>query len=64
MPTFIPARGRTLHLAGACVNRIGKRRHINAGDLVSVLLQLYNHHLHMIACCPSWDQNTRPQRGQ
>ena len=24
MPTFIPARGRTLHLAGACVNRIGK----------------------------------------
>ena len=24
MPTFIPARGRTLHLAGACVNRIGR----------------------------------------
>jgi adenine specific DNA methylase Mod len=23
MPTFIPARGRTLHLAGVCVNRIG-----------------------------------------
>ena len=26
MPTFIPARGRTQHLAGACVNRIGKER--------------------------------------
>src|SRR5271155_5244790 len=24
MPTFIPARGRTLHLAGVCVNRIGR----------------------------------------
>ena len=23
MPTFIPVRGRTLHLAGVCVNRIG-----------------------------------------
>ena len=23
MPTFIPARGRTLHRAGVCVNRIG-----------------------------------------
>jgi hypothetical protein len=23
MPTFIPARGRTLHLADVCVNRIG-----------------------------------------
>ncbi len=23
MPTFIPACGRTLHLAGVCVNRIG-----------------------------------------
>ena len=26
MPTFIPARGRTLHRAGVCVNRIGTRR--------------------------------------
>jgi hypothetical protein len=26
MPTFIPARGRTLHLAGVCVNRIGTER--------------------------------------
>ncbi len=24
MPTFIPASGPTLHLAGVCVNRIGK----------------------------------------
>ena len=24
MPTFIPARGRTLHVAGVCINRIGK----------------------------------------
>ncbi len=24
MPTFIPARGPTLHLVGVCVNRIGK----------------------------------------
>jgi hypothetical protein len=24
MPTFIPARGCTLHLAGVCVNRIGR----------------------------------------
>jgi hypothetical protein len=23
MPAFIPARGRTPHLAGVCVNRIG-----------------------------------------
>ena len=23
MPTFIPAHGRTPHLAGVCVNRIG-----------------------------------------
>jgi hypothetical protein len=26
MPTFIPARGRTLHLAGVCGNRIGTAR--------------------------------------
>jgi len=26
MPTFILARGRTLHLAGVCVNRIGTDR--------------------------------------
>ena len=26
MPTFIPARGPTLHLAGVCVNRIGTKR--------------------------------------
>ncbi len=25
MPTFIPARGRTLHVAGVCINRIGKK---------------------------------------
>ena len=24
MPTFIPARGRTLHVAGVWINRIGK----------------------------------------
>ena len=24
MPTFIPARGRTLHVAGVCINRIGR----------------------------------------
>ena len=23
MPNFIPARGRTLHVAGVCINRIG-----------------------------------------
>ena len=28
MPTFIPARGRTLHVAGVCINRIGKERSI------------------------------------
>jgi hypothetical protein len=26
MPAFIPARGRTPHLAGVCVNRIGTVR--------------------------------------
>ena len=31
MPTFIPARGRTQHLAGACVNRIGKDLRCNNG---------------------------------
>ena len=31
MPTFIPARGRTLHVAGVCINRIGKVRSVNKG---------------------------------
>ena len=26
MPTFIPARGRTLHVAGVCINRIGSEQ--------------------------------------
>src|SRR5271166_4807939 len=29
MPTFIPARGPILHLAGVCVNRIGTDRSID-----------------------------------
>ena len=24
MPTFIPARGRTLHVAGVCINRMAR----------------------------------------
>src|SRR5271154_1264238 len=36
MPTFIPARGRTLHLAGVCVNRIGRLRTLPIEELIVV----------------------------
>src|SRR5271166_3690021 len=32
MPTSIPARGRTLHLVGVCVNRIGTERSTKEGQ--------------------------------
>jgi len=31
MPTFIPARGRTLHVAGICINRIGNEPRSSEG---------------------------------
>src|SRR5208282_5971070 len=40
MPTSIPARGRTLHLVGVCVNRIGTDRSMNPEELLSGLAVL------------------------
>src|SRR5208283_4385964 len=39
MPTSIPARGRTLHLAGVCVNRIGtfETTEINPTSIINSL---------------------------
>ena len=45
MPTFIPAHGHTLHVAGVCINRIGRELpfenhfEIANDELFKVLLQ-------------------------
>ena len=42
MPTFIPARGRTLHLAGVCVNRIGTGQTPRAVSVSEVRARLHD----------------------
>ena len=43
MLTFIPARGPTLHLAGVCVNRIGKEKALVVDALRAQLPVLMDH---------------------
>ena len=48
MPTFIPARGRTLHLAGVCVNRIGTPQGVLTPDqwkqTAILIMDIWNNH--------------------
>jgi len=41
MPTFIPAHGHTLHVAGVCINRIGKK--VSFGSLVVASANSFRH---------------------
>jgi len=50
MPTFIPAHGHTLHVAGVCINRIGKEWMSVFGNqrLTGALLDRLTHHAHIL----------------
>src|SRR5271166_4686971 len=41
-PTFIPARGRTLHVAGVCINRIGKVSSTGQAAAISISASIDN----------------------